>query len=61
MTMRKLAIDVNSDPLMFWKNSEADYPHLAKLANTLPSRHPQLLLNGCSVLVARYSDQIDVS
>ena len=27
------AIDMNSDPLMFWKNSEAEYPHLAKLAN----------------------------
>ena len=27
------AIDMNSDPLMFWKNSEAEYPHLAELAN----------------------------
>ena len=27
------AIDMNSDPLMFWKNSEAEYLHLAELAN----------------------------
>ena len=27
------AIDMNSDPLVFWKNSEAEYPYLAKLAN----------------------------
>ena len=43
-------LGIEDGPLKFWKDSKEKYPRLAKLANTLPFRHLQLLLKDCSVL-----------